>query len=229
MDRAIRQTFDGSEGHERLFCRVLTNLNTLWVAATYPFAGTGRKLSLHYTSEISRCFAPHIRLGNHVAIGRQTWFFTWPTPEIQGNDEVKITIEDHCRIAARCTITAGNSIYLERDVIIASDVLLMDHAHAYEDVNRSIAEQSTTPGGRIRIEEGCRIGQGAAILCSNKGEVVLGRNCLVAPRAVVTRSFPPDSVLSGNPARNVQKLVTTAADAKPRFLGADVGACRARH
>src|ERR1022692_1749232 len=102
MDSAIRQTSERSEGREGFFSRVLTNLNTLWVAATYPFAGKGRKLSLHYTSEISRCFAPHIRLGNYVEIGRQTWFFTWPTQGTQGNDEVKITIEDNCRIAARC-------------------------------------------------------------------------------------------------------------------------------
>ena len=52
--------------------------------------------------------------------------------------------------------------------------------------------------------EGCRIGQGAAILC-DKGELVLGRNCVVAPGAVVKRSFPSDSVLSGNPARAIQK------------------------
>ena len=222
MDSAIRQTSEGSEGREGFFSRVLTNLNTLWVAVTYPFAGKGRKLSLHYTSEISRCFAPHIRLGNYVEIGRQTWFFTWPTQGTQGNDEIKITIEDNCRIAARCTITAGNSIHLERDVVLASDVLLMDHAHAYEDVTRSIGEQGTTPGGRIRIGEGCRIGQGAAILCSNKGELVLGRNCLVSPRAVVSRSFPPNSVLSGNPARAVQYSGTTQSSVQQAYLGAEI-------
>jgi acetyltransferase-like isoleucine patch superfamily enzyme len=79
----------------------------------------------------------------------------------------------------------------------------MDHAHAYQDVSRPISLQGATAGGRIRIQQGCRIGRGAAILCE-KGELVLGQNCVVAPGAVVTRSFPADSMLSGNPARAVR-------------------------
>ncbi len=203
--RSIHQTAASFDDREGFFSRVLTKLNSLWVVATYPFAGAGCNLSLHYESEISRSIAPHIRLGNRVEIGKHTWFHTWSIPSIEGNRALKIFLEDDCRIATRCTITAANSIHFERDVVLASDVLIMDHAHAYEDVSIAIKAQGTTAGGRIRIEEGCRIGQGAAVLCSNKGELVLGRNCIVAPGAVVTRSFPPGSVLSGNPARAVQK------------------------
>jgi acetyltransferase-like isoleucine patch superfamily enzyme len=203
MLRLIDQTSAGFD-HEGFFSRVLTKLNSLWVVATYPLGGKGCNLSLHHGSEISRRLAPHIRLGNRVEVGKHTWFHTWSTSGTEGKDEVKITIEDDCRIGAQCTITAGNSIHLECDVVLAHDVLIMDHSHAYEDLSRPIKEQGTTPGGRIRIGKGCRIGRGAAILCSNKGEVVLGRNCLVAPHAVVTRSFPPDSILSGNPARAVE-------------------------
>jgi acetyltransferase-like isoleucine patch superfamily enzyme len=219
---ASHQPFDGSEDREGVLSRVLTKLNSLWVAATYPFAGKGADLSLHYTSEISRSFAPHIRLADRVEIGRQSWFFTWPSRGMEGADEIKITIDDNCRIAERCTITAGNSIHLESDVVLASDVLVMDHAHAYEDVNIPIRDQGTTPGGRIRIGKGCRIGQGAAILCSNKGELVLGSNCVVAPRAVVTRSFPPDSVLSGNPARVVQRPGAQKVGAQQPFRSVEV-------
>lgn len=197
MLRPVQES-DRFEDHERLFSRILTRLSSLWVTATYPFANKGRDLSFHHASEISRRLAPRIRLGSRVEIGKHAWL------HIEGHDEIGITIEDDCRVAARCTISARNSIHLERNVVLAFDVLVMDHAHAYEDVSRPIKEQGTTPGGRIRIGEGCRIGRGAAILCSNKGEVVLGRNCLVVPHAVVTRSFPPDSILSGNPARAVQ-------------------------
>jgi acetyltransferase-like isoleucine patch superfamily enzyme len=199
MPRSIHQETTGFVP-ERLFSRLLTRLNSFWVAATYPFADAGRDLSLHYASEISRSLATRIRLGNHVEIGRHTWFHLG----MEGNHEIKITIEDNCRIAERCTITAKNSIHLEPDVVLGSDVLVMDHNHAYEDVTTPIKDQGPTPGGRIRIERGCRIGQGAAIVC-HKGELIVGRNSVVAPGAVVTRSFPPDSVLSGNPARIGQK------------------------
>jgi acetyltransferase-like isoleucine patch superfamily enzyme len=68
-----------------------------------------------------------------------------------------------------------------------------------------IAKQGTTPGGTIRIGEGCRIGNRVAILC-DRGELLIGRNCIIAPGAVVTHSFPANSVLAGNPARIVSKL-----------------------
>jgi acetyltransferase-like isoleucine patch superfamily enzyme len=211
--RSIHQTSNGLEDHEGLFSRVLTKLNSLWVVATYPFASAGCNLSLHYASEISRSRATRIQLGNHVEIGKHTWLHLG----MEGEHALKITIEDDCRIAARCTITAKNSIHLEREVVLAPDVLIMDHAHAYQDLSRPIKTQGSTAGGRILIREGCRIGHGAAILC-DKGELILGRNCVVAPGTVVTRSFPPDSVLSGNPARAVQKLGMRHASAEQESL-----------
>lgn len=196
----LHQASAGFDDHEGFFSRVLTKLNSLWVSVTYPFASCGRNLSLHYASEISRTLATRIQLGTRVAIGKHTWFHLG----MEGEHTIKIAIEQDCRIGARCTMSAKNSVHLERNVMLASDVLVMDHNHAYEDVTTAIWRQGPTPGGRIRIGEGCRIGQGAAILC-DKGDLVLGQNCEVAPGAVVTRSFPADSVISGNPARASQK------------------------
>lgn len=200
MVQPIYQMLASVEDHDGFLFRVLTKLNSVWVSGTYPFAGKGRNLSLHYASEISRNIAPRIRLGNRVEIGKHTWFHLG----MEGEHQIKIAIEDDCSIAPRCTISAKNSIHLERDVVLGSSVLVMDHNHAYKDVSTPISWQGPTAGGRICIQEGCRIGPGAAVLC-DKGELTLGRYSVVAPGAVVTRSFPPNSVLSGNPARAVPK------------------------
>jgi acetyltransferase-like isoleucine patch superfamily enzyme len=214
MLRSSHHIYAGVADDEGFVSLFLTKLYSVWVAVTYPFASVGRKLSLHYASEISRSLAPYIRLGNRVEIGKHTWFHTWSKLDIERDREVKIVLEDDCRIGPRCTITAGNFIHFERGVVLESDVLVMDHSHAYEDVSSPISLQGTTPGGIIRLGEGCRIGPRAAILCSNKGEVVLGANCVVAPGAVVTRSFPANSSLVGNPARAVQKSVTSTVNAR---------------
>ncbi len=125
-------------------------------------------------------------------------------------NEVKIIIDDNCVIAPRGQISAKNLIHIERDVIIGSSVLIQDHSHAYDDISLPIRAQGVTPGGRIRIEQGCWIGQGAAIIC-NEGELVIGRNSVVGANTVVGRSVPPFSVIVGNPGRLVKQFSSTRA------------------
>jgi acetyltransferase-like isoleucine patch superfamily enzyme len=177
---------------------VLTKLYSLWVSATYPFASKVSKLSIHPTTVLSRRVASGIKLGDSVIIRNNAWLNTFDLSGVQG--EAKIVIEDRCVINAQAVISAKNRIHLERDVMVSACALIMDHNHAYEDVLLPINAQGLTPGGTIRIEQGCWIGHGAAIVCG-QGELVIGRNSVVAANALVTRSFPPHSVIVGNPAR----------------------------
>jgi acetyltransferase-like isoleucine patch superfamily enzyme len=182
----------------RLIARVPVRLYSIWVRATYPFAAIGRNVQFHYTWDFRRYLAHRVKLGSSVFIGKDVHFGAYCPNEEKG--EPMIVIEDGCGIHRLSQISARNQIYIERDVIMGPSALIMDHNHAYEDVTRPIKEQNITTGGRIRIEQGCWIGRGAAIVC-NQGELVLGRNSIVAANALVTRSFPPYSVLVGNPAR----------------------------
>lgn len=125
------------------------------------------------------------------------------SPEEEG-DPI-IVIEDNCVIHWRSQIGAKNLIHIERDVLIAQDVLIVDQNHAYENINKPIGDQGFTEGGTIRVGQGTFIAHGAAIICS-QGELVLGSNCVVAAHSVVTRSAPPYSVLYGNPAKIIRQF-----------------------
>ncbi len=170
-----------------LLSRATTKLFSLWVSATYPFASIGSKVSIHHTVLFSRRMAPAIKIGNSVMIRHHAWINTFDIEDAGG--EPTIIIDDNCLIGANDVVSAKNRIHIERDVIIGTCVLIQDHNHAYEDLNLPIKAQGLTPGGTIRIEQGCWIGHGAAIVC-NQDELVIGRNSVVAANALVTKSFP---------------------------------------
>ena len=199
-----RAHFEGPLG---IFPCALSRLYTVWLRATYPFAAMGRGVSVHYTFIMSRVMAPRIKLGNSVSVGKDAWLNIIP----EASDEVNIVIEDNCHVGPRTWISAKNQIYLERDVHLEPSVLIQDHGHAYENPDLPINKQTAMPGGRIRIERGCWIGQGVAIVCS-KGELVLGQHCVVTPNSVVLRSAPPYSVVGGNPARVIERLHSSQAN-----------------
>jgi len=183
----------------RLLPQSMTKLFSFWVRATYPFDSIGTHLSMHHSTRLNRRVTPGIRLGNFVTFKKDAWLNLWET---QGP---KIIIDDNCCIGARSVISAQNRIHIERDVRLEASVLIQDHNHAYEDVQKPIRDQGLTPGGTIRIERGCYIGQGVAIVCP-QGELVLGHHCVVMPNSVVLKGAPPYSLLSGNPARIVEQL-----------------------
>lgn len=196
-----------------VFSQAFAKLYSLWVKATYPFASVGRNLSIHPTALVSRKVAAGIRLGEGVMIRNNAWLNTFDLS--QGDGEAKIMIDDFCVINAQAVISAKNRVHLERDVMISACALIMDHNHAYEDTHLPIKAQGLTPGGTIRIEQGCWIGHGAAVVC-NQGELVIGRNSVIAANALVTRSFPPHSVIVGNPARMARRF----DEAKKIWVGA---------
>ncbi len=182
--------------------RGLTILYSAWLGLTYPFASRGRNLSIHYTCRLNRPVAPAISLGNSIVLGKDSWLNV-SGPAVAGV-EPAIVIDDGTFIGARCQISAANRIHIERDVLIGASVLIMDHNHAYEDTTMPIWRQGITVGGKIRIGQGSWIGQGAFILCP-KGELTIGRNCVIAANSMVIESIPDYSVVFGTPATVIRQ------------------------
>lgn len=184
-----------------LLPRGLTKLYSIWVSLTYPFASIGRNVSLHFTSQLDRQRSSRISLGNSVSLRKDAWLNV-ATEDPTG--EPTIVLEDNCHIGYGSILSAKNRIHLERDVLVAQQVIIVDHNHAYDALTVPIVDQGITEGGRIRIGQGCWIGHGSAIICS-KGELTIGRNCVVAVNSVVTRSIPDYCVVFGSPAAIIRQ------------------------
>jgi acetyltransferase-like isoleucine patch superfamily enzyme len=183
------------------FPRGLSKLYSIWISLTYPFASKGSKMSLHFTSEIDRQRSVRISIGNSVSLKKDAWLNV-ATEDPTG--EPVIVIDDNCSIGYGTMISAKNRIHLERNVLVGQQVVILDHNHTYEDITTPIAKQGITEGGRIRIGEGSWIGRGSAIMCA-RGELTIGRNCVVAVNSMVTRSIPDYSVVFGSPATIIRQ------------------------
>jgi len=185
--------------------RAYRKLCTLLLNKTYPFASMGRGLRMNPTVELDRSRAHRIKLGNWIRVRHDVRLQIIAPSDEQG--EPLLVLDDAVDIGPQSTISAKNSIHLENEVTLGQSVLIMDHSPAHEDVTTPIKHQGVSAGGRIRIETGCFIAHGSTILC-DRGELVVGRNCVVAANSLVTRSFPPYCLIAGNPARMVQQFDT---------------------
>jgi acetyltransferase-like isoleucine patch superfamily enzyme len=183
-----------------LIGRTRTWLHSQWLSSTYPFAGYGKKVSIHYSCDVLRSIAPHVKVGDNVYLAPDVWLNVAPGSE---EPNPKIVLGNGCAIGRRSSISARNFIELEENVLFAPGVFVMDHNHEFAEVRRPILAQGVTAGGKITIEKNCWLGYSAVVLCG-KGELRIGQNSVIGAHSVVTQSVPPFSVVVGSPARIVK-------------------------
>jgi lipopolysaccharide O-acetyltransferase len=111
-----------------------------------------------------------------------------------------LTIGSNVQINDYCHIGCANKVTLEDDVLIASKVFITDHDH---DFSNSMLAPIKWPikASEVRIGKRVWLGENVSIL---KG-VCLGDDCIVGANSVVTKCFPPRSIIAGTPAKLIRK------------------------
>lgn len=177
----------------------ISQARSLWYRRLGRWGAIDASSWIHWSVDIRQERPRQIELGSRCCIERHTWLNV-PTAE---SPDLCLRLGAGCGIGRNNVISAKNSVELGEAVVTAPQVLIMDHAHEFGDVTVPILHQGVTEGGTVVIETGCWIGFGACVV-SNRGELRIGRNSVVAANSVVTSSVPPMTVVAGAPARPVR-------------------------
>jgi len=117
-----------------------------------------------------------------------------------------------------CGFEVGQDVYIAQDLIIASFIsdrschlIIKDRVSISprvtlllsSDANWSkLMDTREVIAGTVTLEEDCWIGAGAIIYPN----IIIGARSIVGAGAVVTKNFPPDTVVAGVPAKVIRKL-----------------------
>lgn len=115
---------------------------------------------------------------------------------------IRLRIGDESSLQRGCKISASQSITIGRQVMMASNVFIIDHDHVFDHPTKPASMVRELRSAPVVIEDGCWLGYGSVVL---KG-VRIGRRSVIGANAVVTRDIPPYSVAVGNPARVVRTI-----------------------
>ncbi len=189
----------------------------------YPFARVWDKISFHlfYKYYYRSIFSSY---GQNVRWGKNLWRQVIPK-SVRISCPEKITIGDDCqfdegvflqchksgdgivigngtRINCHSHLLAFDKIELESKVLVAPFCLIVSGNHGNKDNEIPIMDQPHQASGPVVIGMGTWLGQNSKVL----GGVHLGRNCLVAAGAVVTKSFGTQVQLGGIPAKEIGRV-----------------------
>lgn len=110
-----------------------------------------------------------------------------------------LELQDNIVIGENVFINAHGGVVIKSGTITGPDIMIFSVNHVY-DTDKCLPFSEELSFKKVIIGENCWIG-GRSFICAG---VELGEGCVVAAGAVVTKSFPPLSIIGGNPARLIK-------------------------
>lgn len=139
-------------------------------------------------------------VGDHVLVdGKCSFSFA-----ARFSEKPTLRIGDYTGIGHQCSFTIGKEISIGRHCRIATDVMIFDSPGHPADPAARLAGLPVEPDEvrPVIIEDNVWIGRRAIIMPG----VTIGHGSVVASGAVVMTNVPPNTLVAGNPARQVRKV-----------------------
>ena len=160
--------------------------------------------NITFTSPLSLHGGKYVTIGDNFGCDQR--FRLDAYDEFLGdNFNPEIIIGNNVSIQKDCHLAAINKIVLGDNVLLASKVYISDHSHGeinLEAIKLPPSQRKLFSKGPVIIEDSVWIGEGVSVLPN----VTIGENSIVGANSVVTKSFPKNSVIAGNPAKLIRTL-----------------------
>ena len=170
--------------------RVHTALCYLRIKCLAFFAGNS---TIEATPFFNISFKTDIEIGKNATLRIGRGVHTLKHALLSSLDNAILDIGDGVFINRNTIITAKKSIMIGKGVTIGPNTCIYDHDHDVANKGQFICDD-------IVIEDGVWCGANVTIL---KG-VHIGRGSVIAAGTVVTKSFPPYSIIGGVPAKLIK-------------------------
>ena len=173
------------------------------VASSGAFAAYGRRSVLQLPVRLNG--VDRIAIGSDVFVGAGSWLQVLDEATV----DVALSIGDGTSIAGNCVLSAVQSVRLGRKVLLARNVYIADHRHAFADTMQAVLDQGVTEVAPVEIGDGAWLGQNVVV---GPG-VRIGRGAVVGANSVVLGDVPDHAVAVGAPARVLERSRETAGAA----------------
>jgi len=117
----------------------------------------------------------------------------------------KLIIGDNFSMNDDCHIACINKITIGNNVLFASKIFITDHFHGEINKENFLKPPYLRPlysKGEVIIKDNVWVGESVVILPG----VTIGENCVIGANSVITKSFPKNSIIGGNPAKLIRSI-----------------------
>lgn len=137
-------------------------------------------------------------IGSSVYIGGGSWLQVLED-HAKG---IALTIGNGTNIVGACVLSSARSVIIGEDVLIARNVYVADHMHAFDDIAKPVIKQGITRIAPVEIGDGAWLGENVVV---GPG-VRIGRGAVIGANAVVLDDVDDYCVAVGAPARVIRSL-----------------------